>query len=142
MHPKMEARNVKGSTNVGLCGVNQELSWCQWSLTLLPLELKKKLSGLQLEIELTNKVLDVQDESGYRPWFQIREQGGQGNCVGGAFARFGWGEGAGWALTSCSKWSHVLKGRKRATRCLRSGVICSVGRRKPQTVMVNGLQIV
>ena len=81
MLPKMEARNVRGSTNVGLCGVNQmqELSWCQWSLTLLPLELKEKLSGLQLEIELTNKVLDVQDESGYRPWFQIREQGGEGD---------------------------------------------------------------
>ena len=79
MHPKMEARNVRGSTNVGLCGVNQELSWCQWSLTLLPLELKEKLSGLQLQIELTNKVLDVQDESGCRPWFQIREQGGEGD---------------------------------------------------------------
>ena len=106
---------------------------------------QEKVVWVQLEIELTNKVnlvLDVQDESGYRPWFQIREQGGQGNCVGGAFARFGWGEGAGWALTSCSKWSHVLKGRKRATRCLRSGVICSVRIRKPQTVMVNGLQIV
>ena len=79
MHPKMEARNVRGSTNVGLCGLNQELSWRQWSLTLLPLELKEKLSGLPLEIELTNKVLDVQDESGYRPWFQIREQGGEGD---------------------------------------------------------------
>ena len=79
MHPKMEARNVRGSTNVALCGVNQELSWCQWSLTLLPLELKEKFSGLQLEIELTNKVLDVQDESGCRPWFQIREQGGEGD---------------------------------------------------------------
>ena len=62
-----------------ICGVNQELSWCQWSLTLLPLELKEKLSGLQLEIDLTNKVLDVQDESGCRPWFQIREQGGEGD---------------------------------------------------------------
>ena len=29
------------------------------------------------------------------------------------------------------KWSHVLKGRKRATRCLRSGGICSVRIRRP-----------
>lgn len=80
MHPKMEARNVRGSTNVGLYVVSiKSSSWCQWSLTLLPLELKEKLSGLQLEIDLTNKVLDVQDESGYRPWFQIREQGGEGD---------------------------------------------------------------
>ena len=43
----------------------------------------------------------------------------------------GKGGGGGWTLTSCSKWSHVLKGRKRATRCLRSGGICSVRIRKP-----------
>lgn len=72
---KREGLHQRGT----ICGVNQELSWCQWSLTLLPLELKEKLSGLQLEIELTNKVLDVQDESGCRPWFQIREQGGEGD---------------------------------------------------------------
>ena len=57
-----------------------------------------KVVWLELEIELTNKVLDLQDESGYRPWFQIREQGGEGYWLGGAFARCGWEGGGGGRL--------------------------------------------
>ena len=59
--------------------------WCQSRALLVSMEPDVITSGaqgkvvwLQLVIELTNKVLDLQDESGYRPWFQIREQGGEG----------------------------------------------------------------
>ena len=86
-----------------------------------------KLSGLQLEIELTNKVLDVQDESGYRQRFQIREQGGEGGLgvvVGGGggwvdvYKLFTRAEGKKKSNTMSKKWSHLFSTHKETSRPL------------------------